>query len=569
METEYSVYLGQEQKNGFTGFLSENNFFCIVEIFDGFSPEQGELLMSSLAEIGTAEIESLNQFDSSVSGVLKRLNVPVDTSVAVGYKKKTSLYLKTVGTGEIHVQRGRVFEKIIGGNNIAAGVYHKNDMYMFTSSFFTDSLKGTHHVKSFVHKNPHIREYPELVKQHVGMDDDTGAIALFVRIQGQHAQPSLGASYPLRVQDYIRRYVHVSKKNALIGVVGLCVLVLIWSVFSGLQKRGGISLKPQESFDVKIDAAQKTIESAEAKTDSVSEGMNELDDVRQIVVGLKRSASNSQKERLAEIEKRLSEAEATLLKRETKDATEQSDLASEEKDAKGTKFALFENTAFILNPEGSVYIYSLEKKSLTKRKLSKKVTVDSLVGGYEKNVYVLDPSVGIIRVDEEGKSKTVIAKEEQWNNISSMQIYNGNIYLLDGGNNALYKYPVTTDGYGDRTSYFKGSYLDMDTHSTFAIDIAVYVANATEVEKYTAGIRDDFSYKSPQDSISITKIITHTDQTELYLWSKKEGLLYIMSREGVYKKQIASKALKSASDVEVYNGAAYTLEGSKIYKVEL
>ncbi|MFZ2026160.1 MAG: hypothetical protein WAV30_02660 [Microgenomates group bacterium] len=569
METEYSVYLGQEQKNGFTGFLSENNFFCIVEIFDGFSPEQGELLMSSLAEIGTAEIESLNQFDSSVSGVLKRLNVPVDTSVAVGYKKKASLYLKTVGTGEIHVQRGRVFEKIIGGNNIAAGVYHKNDMYMFTSSFFTDSLKGTHHVKSFVHKNPHIREYPELVKQHVGMDDDTGAIALFVRIQAQHMQPTLGTNYPLRLQDYIRRYAHISKKNALIGVVGLCVLILIWSVFSGLQKRGGLSLKPQESFDVKIDAAQKTIESAEAKTDSVSEGMNELDDVRQIVAGLKRSASNSQKERLAEIEKRVSEAEATLLKRETKDATEQSDLASEEKDAKGTKLALFENTAFILNPEGSVYIYSLEKKSLTKRKLSKKVTADSLVGGYEKNVYVLDPSVGIIRVDEEGKSKTVIAKEEQWNNISSMQIYNGNIYLLDGGNNALYKYPVTTDGYGDRTSYFKGSYLDMDTHSTFAIDIAVYVANATEVEKYTAGIRDDFSYKAPQDSISITKIITHTDQTELYLWSKKEGLLYIMSREGVYKKQIASKALKSASDVEVYNGAAYTLEGSKIYKVEL
>lgn len=569
METEYSVYLGQEQKNGFTGFLSENNFFCIVEIFDGFTPEQGELLMSSLAEIGTAEVDSLNQFDSSVSGVLKRLNVPVDTSVAVGYKKKTSLYLKTVGTGEIYIQRGRVFEKIIGGNNIAAGVYHKNDMYMFTSSFFTDSLKGTHHVKSFIHKNPHIREYPELVKQHVGMDDDTGAIALFVHIQAQHAQSAMSAGYSLGIQDYIRRYVHISKKNALIAVVGLCVLVLIWSVFSGLQKRGGLSLKPQESFDVKIEQAQKTIESAEAKTDSVSEGMNELDDVKQILIGLKKSASSSQKERIGEVEKLASEAEATLLKRETKDATEQSDLASEEKGAKGTKLALFENKAFILNPEGSVYIYSLEKKSLEKRKLPKKVEADSLVGGYEKNVFVLDPAVGILRVDEDGKTKTVIPKEDQWNNISSMQIYNGNIYLLDGGNNALYKYPVTTDGYGDRTSYFKGSYLDLDSHSTFAIDIAVYVANATEVEKYTAGIRDEFSYKAPQDSISITKIITHTDQTELYLWSKKEGLLYIMSREGAYKKQIASKALSTASDVEVYNGAAYTLEGNKIYRIEL
>lgn len=569
METEYSVYLGQEQKNGFTGFLSENNFFCIVEIFDGFTPEQGELLMSALAEIGTAEVDSLNQFDSSVSGVLKRLNVPVDTSVAVGYKKKTSLYLKTVGTGEVYVQRGRVFERIIGGNNIAAGVYHKNDMYMFTSSFFTDSLKGTHHVKSFIHKNPHIREYPELVKQHVGMDDDTGAIALFVRIQAHHMQSTMSASYPLRLQDYIQRYVRVSKKHALMAVVGLCVLVLIGSIFSGLQKRGGISLKPRESFDAKIEAVQKTINEAEVKVDMVSEGMNDLDDAKQIIAGLKKSASSSQKERITEVEKRVEEAEATLLKRETKEAKEESDLASEEKGAVGTKFALFEDTAFILNPEGSVYIYSLDKKSLTKRKLAKKVATDSLVGGYEKNVFVLDPNSGIIRVDEENKSKTVIPKEDQWNSISSMQIYNGNIYLLDGGNNALYKYPVTTDGYGDRTSYFKGSYLDMDTHSTFAIDIAVYVANATEVEKYTAGIRDEFSYKAPQDSISITKIITHTDQTELYLWSKKEGLLYVMSREGGYKKQIASKNLKTASDVEVYNGAVYTLEGNKIYRIEL
>lgn len=569
METEYSVYLGQEQKNGFTGFLSENNFFCIVEIFDGFTPEQGELLMSALAEIGTAEVDSLNQFDSSVSGVLKRLNVPVDTSVAVGYKKKTSLYLKTVGTGEVYVQRGRVFERIIGGNNIAAGVYHKNDMYMFTSSFFTDSLKGTHHVKSFIHKNSHIREYPELVKQHVGMDDDTGAIALFVRIQAHHMQSTMSASYPLRLQDYIQRYVRVSKKQALMAVVGLCVLVLIGSIFSGLQKRGGISLKPRESFDAKIAAVQKTIDEAEVKVDMVSEGMNDLEDAKQIIAGLKKSASSSQKERITEVEKRVEEAEATLLKRETKEAKEESDLASEEKGATGTKFALFEDTAYILNPEGSVYIYSLEKKSLTKRKLAKKVAADSLVGGYEKNVFVLDPNSGIIRVDEEDKSKTVIPKEDQWNNISSMQIYNGNIYLLDGGNNALYKYPVTTDGYGDRTSYFKGSYLDMDTHSTFAIDIAVYVANATEVEKYTAGIRDEFSYKAPQDSISITKIITHTDQTELYLWSKKEGLLYVMSREGGYKKQIASKNLKTASDVEVYNGAAYTLEGNKIYRIEL
>lgn len=568
MDTEYSVYLGAEQKNGFTGFLSESNFFCIVEIFDGYTAEQGEVLMSALAEVGEAEMDSLMNFDASVSGVLKRLNVPLDTSVAVGYRKKSALYLKTVGTGKIYIQRGKIFEKIIGGNNIASGMYQKSDLYMLTSSFFTDSLKGTHHVKSFVHKNPHIREYPELVKQHVGMEDDTGAIALFIRLQGQ-IQNDVNVTYPSRLKDYIRKHVQISKKSITFGVIGICVLVLGWSILNGFQKNGGISLNQSSSFDTKVTQAEQTIEEARTKTDMVSEGMNNLDDVKNIIESLKKTASKDQQSKISELQAKALEVENLLLKRESKEAQLHYDLTVEEKGAMGTKFALFEDKAFILNPEGKVYIFALEKKSLEKRKLTKKPSADSLIGGYEKNAFVLDPKEGIIRIDDAGTNKTVITKETQWNEISSMQIYNGNIYLLDGGNNALYKYPVTTDGYGDRTSYFKGSYLELDTHSTFAIDIAVYVANATTVEKYTAGIRDDFSFKLPTETATIDKIITHTDQTELYLWNKKEGLLYITGRDGVYKKQIISAALKDATDVEVYKNVVYTLQGNNIYRIEL
>ena len=78
MDVEYSIYLGQEQKNGFTGFLAEKNFFCVVEIFDGYTNEQGEQLMSSLAEVGTTSFNNLIEFDSSVSTLCKTLNVPLD-----------------------------------------------------------------------------------------------------------------------------------------------------------------------------------------------------------------------------------------------------------------------------------------------------------------------------------------------------------------------------------------------------------------------------------------------------------------------------------------------------------
>jgi len=568
MDTEYSVYLGQEQKNGFTGFLAEKNFFCIVEIFDGYTVEQGESLMSALAEVAEADFDTLTSFDVSIAGVLKRLNVPLDTSVAISYKKESVLYLKTVGTGEIYIQRGRAYEKIIGGNNTAAGSYQKSDMYILTSSFFTDSLKGVHHIKSFIHKNQNIREYPELVKQQVGMDDDTGAIALFIKMQ-EVAQTSAGNVYPNHIKEYLKKYTQVSKKNILIGIVIICLAVLGWSVLNGIQKRGGISLNSSQAFDTKMTEAEKLIQDGKSKTDLITEGMTNLGDAKKILVALKKIASKNQQAAINKLEREEAEAESILLKRESKDAKEYTDLASEEKGAVGTKLSLFEDKAFILNPEGKIYIFALEKKSLEKRKLSKSVSTNSLIGGYEKNVYVFDPNEGISKIDELGKSKMIIPKETQWDTISSMQIYNGNIYLLDGGNNALYKYPVTTDAYGERTSYFKGSYLDLNSQSTFAIDIAVYVANTNTVEKYTAGIRDEFSFTIPGAAATITKIITHTDQTELYLWNKKDGLLYINGRDGIYKKQIQSPILKEASDIEVYNGSIYLLKGGIIYQIQL
>ena len=150
-----------------------------------------------------------------------------------------------------------------------------------------------------------------------------------------------------------------------------------------------------------------------------------------------------------------------------------------------------------------------------------------------------------------------------------MQVYNGNIYLLDGGNNALYKYLVTTDGYGERASYFKGSYMDMDSGSSFAIDVSVYISANNVVTKYTAGLKDDFELLIPGENIEITKIITHIDQTELYLWDKKNSVLYITSREGEYKRQISSPSFSQASDVEVYNNKAFLLKGSKLYSIDL
>ncbi len=578
MDVEYSIYLGQEQKNGFTGFLAEKNFFCVVEIFDGYTGEQGEQLMSQLAEVGNTNFENLSAFDSSVSELFKRLNTPLDTSIAIGYKKSQVLYLKTIGTGEIYLGRKNAFEKIIRGNINAAGKYEKDDFYIFTTSFFTQSLKGITHTKSLIHKNTNIRDFPEHIKQTIGTDDDTGAVALFVKMTEHQetyisGQPQKGISAKIAdfTQQKISAFSNIEKRSKiLIGAVLLICLVLFgWNMTKGIQNRGGVQIGQGQSYDEKKQGLESTIEQASTKIDSIDEGMQLLQGARDTIASLKKTAPKDKQKELDDLQKRVQDTESTLVNREYKEPQEYYDFAVEEKNAVGKKLSLFEDKGYILNPAGKVYILTLEKKSLLKVTLPKKVGEGSLVSGYEKNTYILNPEEGITRIDETSKGKIVIPKDTKWGTIVSMQVYNGNLYLLDGGNNALYKYPVTTDGYGDSTSYFKGTYMDMDVNSTFAIDISVYVANKDVVAKYTAGLKDDFKLSIPGAHVTISKIITHTDQTDLYLWDKENGALYIASRDGVYKKQIVSPQFSQVDDVEVYNNKVYLLKGAKLYAVDL
>ena len=577
MDVEYSIYLGQEQKNGFTGFLAEKNFFCVVEIFDGYTNEQGEQLMSSLAEVGTTSFNNLIEFDSSVSTLCKTLNVPLDTSIAIGYKKNQTLYLKTIGSSEIYIGRGKAFERVISGPTNAAGKFAQNDFYVFTTSFFTQSLKGIVHTKSFLHQHISIRDFPENIKQSIGAEDDTGAVALFVRMiehEEQYVSEKSQFIVFTKIKDYLQKKllfinsIETKKKIVIGAILFVCIGLFGWNITKGIQNRGGVQIGGASYEEKKIEL-EKVIEQASTKTDAIDEGLQMLNDATTSMVSLKKTATKDKQPELEALQKKITDTESILIKRTNKIAQEYYDFAVEEKNANGTKLSLFEDKAYVLNPEGTVYILTLEKKALQKITLPKKVSINSLVAGYEKNAYILNPNEGIIRLDESSKGKIVIPKETQWGSIASMQIYSGNIYLLDGGNNALYKYPVTVDSYGDRVSYFKGSYMDMDTQSSFAIDMSVYVANKDVVTKYTAGLKDDFKLSIPGKNIIITKIITHTDQTELYLWDKTNGVLYVATRDGVYEKQVAAPQFSQATDIEVYNNKVYLLIGAKLYSVDL
>ena len=115
MDQIFSVYLGAESEKGFSGFVAENNFYCILEIIEGHTGEQGRMVLQKIVErIKQSTITGLNEFDSALNECIKKNSLPLNFSLSAGYQIDNILYLKTIGEGEILIRRGNQFATLIG-----------------------------------------------------------------------------------------------------------------------------------------------------------------------------------------------------------------------------------------------------------------------------------------------------------------------------------------------------------------------------------------------------------------------------------------------------------------------
>jgi len=285
MHTEFSVYFGQEQKNGYTGFLAEKNFFCVAEIFDGYTQEKGEQLMSTLAHVFEFDApQSLSSFDTTISEVIKKANVPLDTSLAAGYVRDNILYLKTVGSGQVALRRGSAFETIVKGANIASGRVSSHDTYVFTTTFFSEVLKGFEHIKTLISKHA-IDELPDKMKEHLGSQDDTGAIALFIRSNSVE-QGEESARVPL---SFSLGDIKKKGKFFLIPFLVVCVGLLAWNIFQTVTKKG-VQLQGGVRVEELKQSIQSSLETAEGQKEQMQEGLQTLQKAQQSLQELKKIA---------------------------------------------------------------------------------------------------------------------------------------------------------------------------------------------------------------------------------------------------------------------------------------
>lgn len=575
-QTNFAVYLGQEDEKIFVGFSADQGFFIVLKVDEGLDKERGRDLLKRIGVVlEQASIRNLNDFETFLAEKFKETDIPAGFSCAAGLQRGEIFLLKTVGTGQIYLKRGRDFARLIGGDNSASGYIAQGDFFIFTTQEFAQTL-GEDKLKNIIDgKRPH--EVLETITPQLKTQNDTGMISLFVSFeQEQTAEVELKEEVK-STQASIRNrlsttWVNIKtqlqtqdkQKRRTFFIVGIILVVFIWSVFLGVQRRVG------SQSQKKINSTREVIEEKLRSAEEVAflnlpRAIVLINESKTRLSSLKKEVRNPNDRNIRELEKLITDKEASILKKEEKKAEEFFDLSVEDKNASGQKMYLDGENLAVLDPQGAIYILSLSKKSLDRR-VSTDAKAATIISEAQDKIYVFRKGAGVFQITPDGKSTKVIDNDPQWKDVTNLITYNNNLYLLDRGGDQVYKYLVAENGFSQKSSYFEaGQSADLQGANSLAIDASVYIGLQGRILKYVSGVQDTFNTSFPEENSKLTKIFTSKDLEKVYGWDKDKGALYVIDKTGTYERQIDSSVLKNAADLAVFGSNAYILSGSKIY----
>ena len=580
----FDGYTGKMETGSFVGYRGGSGFFCILEVLGGYSETQGNTLIEHISQTVTATNPSnLKEFDETLNSLIQGADLPIEFSLSAGYFTSQVLYLKTVGSGEIYIKRGAHFERIIQGDTTASGHIQEHDIFIFSSSLFMEGTRGIETLKSLLHHKRQPTVIVESLKEVEGDKEETG-IVLFVsfvkpleEVNAVNEEPVFEVQQPPQIVEQkvalpaivtrLKLYFRDNRKKRFLflGVILIFVILLLnmGSMFG--KKQQEVSKKGVDSVKQKIETGLKTIDIS----GDMERSLGIISQARQSLDELKKTDKKIKNTEIKQLEDLITDYESKVIRREDKSSTEFYDLALEEKDSKADKMSLSDGKVSLLNREGKIYVFSLDNKSVEKKVYGEIANAGS-VASFDKAVYFYKQGAGIYKIVDKEKPVRIIENDTEWGNIIDMNVYNGNIYLLDSGKDEVYKYLVAEKGYSEKNSYIKpGSTLQLTKANSLAIDASLYIGFDTFIAKYITGVKDSFTIKYPENDISLVKIYTNKDLDNIYGLDKSKGILYVFGKDGQYIKQIRSADLKKSDDFVIYKDSAYLLNQTKILKIEL
>ncbi len=227
---------------------------------------------------------------------------------------------------------------------------------------------------------------------------------------------------------------------------------------------------------------------------------------------------------------------------------------------------------------GSVYSLGTENKA------------GQIVGGgdFKSNSYVdfagdnlfVYTSSGIRKKDMTTNSsfKTVGKNASSSGEIAGMASFGGNLYLLDPGNNQIWKYLGTEEGgFQPAVEYIqRGLNLDLSNMLGPQIDGFVYIFGKDRILKFASGAPEELELKSLAAPLgSIDSLYASEEAKNLYIWDGTNSRIVVVNKEGVYQAQYqvgtSGKGLGTSTIIlaDEKEKKIFLVSGDKVYGIDI
>lgn len=226
--------------------------------------------------------------------------------------------------------------------------------------------------------------------------------------------------------------------------------------------------------------------------------------------------------------------------------------------ATGTSLDLDGRVLNVLDSQnGSLYQINIDRKSSEIVGGGDSVKNAQFVAGSLGRTFVYKDSTGIVRAAAgDNKTETVInAKDQGWNGIGGVASFGGNVYILDNGNNQVWKYSPTDSAFSPKTNYIKDTISrDISDGIDISIDGSIWIITKSEnIYNFLPDSGTSFPTSGLDKKIGPNaKIYSDSDSTDMvYVLDPDNSRVIAFGKTGGYRLQYQDPQISNALDIAV------------------
>ncbi|OGH64147.1 MAG: hypothetical protein A2821_02585 [Candidatus Magasanikbacteria bacterium RIFCSPHIGHO2_01_FULL_41_23] len=155
--------------------------------------------------------------------------------------------------------------------------------------------------------------------------------------------------------------------------------------------------------------------------------------------------------------------------------------------------------------------------------------------------------------------------------ISTMEIYNRKLYVIDSINKKIYRHNQTQNGYDQGALWSRSGESRLGGVVSMSIDGDLYALKDNgEVRKWYRGEEQAFNLAAVDPTMdSAEKISVPEDGDEIFILDNKKRRILVFDKNGVFREQIVSDSFKNPTGMTITNKGKtiFILDNGTVYRV--